>query len=115
MHEMSVAQSILEIIRQELGKHGLSRLDTVVVKAGRLAGIVPDALLFAWEVLTKDDEFDGSKLVIEEIPLVLRCGSCGEEFTSETNMLFPCPRCGEELGHAILSGREMYIEKVEAE
>ncbi len=115
MHEMSVAQSILDIVRQELAKHEVGRLDTVVVKAGRLAGIVPDALHFAWEVLTRDTGFDGSKLVVDEVPLMLRCSECEQEFESQTNMLAPCPHCGEELGHAIMSGREMYIDKIEAE
>ena len=115
MHEMSVAQSILSIVTQELANHDVGRLDTVVVKAGRLAGIVPDALDFAWEVLTKEGQYDGSRLVIEEVPLVLKCSECGCEFESDTTMLHPCPQCGEELGHAVLSGREMYIEKIEAE
>ena len=59
----------------------------------------------------------GVRLDLEEIPVRLRCRSCGAEFTVEQGAtpFAPCPACGEELGHAVLSGRELYIEYLELE
>lgn len=117
MHEMSIAQSIMSIIQDEMGKHGLTKVNRVVLKNGRLAGVVSDALSFAWEVLTKNSPLDGAELVVEEIPLQLACGGCGHEFICEDAIshLMPCPLCGEQLGHKVLSGKEMYIDSIDAD
>ncbi len=117
MHEMSIAQSIQAIILDEIGKHGLTKVNRVVLKNGRLAGVVSDALTFAWEILTKTGPLAGAELVVEEVPLKLACGACGREFLTENAIshLMPCPACGEQLGHKVLSGKEMYIESIDAE
>ncbi|MCF8031133.1 MAG: hydrogenase maturation nickel metallochaperone HypA, partial [Desulfohalobiaceae bacterium] len=44
MHEMSVAQSLIDIIRNEMDKNAVTTLQTVKVKAGRINAIVPEAL-----------------------------------------------------------------------
>ncbi|MGE4535766.1 MAG: hydrogenase maturation nickel metallochaperone HypA [Desulfovibrio sp.] len=116
MHELSIAQSLLAIIEDEMTKHGKETLLTVKVRHGRLSTIVPEALETAFEVLTIDSRLAGAKLEMEETPVVLRCRACGREFTPEGDSAFaPCPGCGEELGHTVLSGRELYIEYLELE
>ena len=117
MHEMSIAQSLLDIIKQEMEKHNLTKLIKCKVVYGRLSQIVPEALDFAFEVLTKGTEFEDAQLVTEMIPLSLRCSACGEEFAPDTaNVAFaPCPKCDEEFGHEVLTGRELYLQDMEAE
>ena len=50
-------------------------------------------------------------------PVKLLCGGCGKEFEPQgKELLFaPCPACGEEAGHHVLAGRELYVEHIEAE
>jgi hydrogenase nickel incorporation protein HypA/HybF len=117
MHELSIVQSLLAIIEDEMAKNGKETLITVKVKHGRLAAVVPEALEMGFEVMTTDTRLAGAKLVMEETPVVLRCRSCGREFTPEapSAAFAPCPGCGEELGHTVLSGRELYIEYLELE
>ncbi|MFW5734302.1 MAG: hydrogenase maturation nickel metallochaperone HypA [Oceanidesulfovibrio sp.] len=117
MHEMSITQSLLEIVRQELEKHGASKLLSVHVKHGTLANVVPEAMDLAWEVLTKDSDLAGATLTLEEIPLELECCACRHRFQPESGqfLLAPCPECGEELGHAVVSGKELYLDRLEAE
>ncbi len=117
MHEMSIAQNIASIIQDEMEKNGLTKVSRVVLKNGRLAGVVSDSLAFAWEVLTKTGPLAGSVLVVEEIPLVLKCGACQHEFAPDhpISHLMPCTACGEQLGHTVLSGKEMYIDSIDAE
>ncbi len=116
MHEMSIVSSILAIVDQELANAGATKLLTVVVKHGRLTNIMPEALTFAWEALTRDTPHADSRLTAVEVPLVLRCFACKKEFTPEDNLLIaPCPACGEELGHTLVSGRELFVERLEAE
>lgn len=118
MHEMSIAQSLAGIVQEEMAAHGVSRLRAVRVCHGALAAVAPDALTFAWEVLTRDTPLAGSLLEMVEIPVRLRCVSCAAEFTvaeCDRLPLAPCPSCGEDLGHEILEGKELYIENIEAE
>ncbi|MFI3271257.1 MAG: hydrogenase maturation nickel metallochaperone HypA [Pseudomonadota bacterium] len=117
MHEMSVVTSLLDIVKEELAKHNVEKLLLVRVKYGVLANIVPDAMDFAFEVLTTGNAFAGARLELVQIPVRLACGACGKEFTPEgRELLFaPCPACGEEIGHSVLTGRELYIDHIEAE
>lgn len=110
---MSIVQSILGILREEMVKYDGHRLKKVVIKNGALAGVVTESLEFAWEALTPETEFDGSVLEVVEIPLKVRCGDCGEVFVPEDNRYMPCPQCGQLLGHDVVQGKEMLIDSIE--
>jgi len=116
MHELSIAQSLVGIIQDEMEKHGLTKLLTVRVKYGRLAALVPDALSFAFEACTLGTPMEGVQLELSEIPILLKCSECETEFSPERGDLFmPCPECGEGLGHQVLQGKELYLDNMEAE
>lgn len=115
MHEMSLVESIMNILADERKKHELGRITRVTLQNGALAGVVTEAMTFAWSALTPGTEFDGCEMVINETPLVLKCGSCGEEFTPENAKYTPCPGCEAILGHEVLAGKELLIENIEAE
>jgi Zn finger protein HypA/HybF (possibly regulating hydrogenase expression) len=118
MHEMSLCTGLLDIIKQEMEKHHARRLVCVRVRHGSLANIVPEALSMAFEVLTVDTELEGARLEMVESPVTLACGSCGVEFVPESSSagrFAPCAVCGEELGHNVLTGRELYLEQIEVE
>ncbi len=117
MHELSLVEGILAIVREEMAKHGLTRLVRVRVKHGAISAVVPEALETAFEVLTSGTELAGAHLETELVPLRVRCRQCGHEFapTEEERFVMPCPACGTEFGHSILSGRELYIDSLEAE
>ena len=117
MHEMAIAQSLADILRQEIAKRNLGSITTVRVKYGRLSTVVPDALTFSFEILAQGTELEGAVLEMEEIPIRVRCRACAGEFTPEEESLIymPCPRCGEEFGHEILTGKELYIDSIETD
>jgi len=118
MHEMSLIVSLLEIIRQEMEKHHAKRLLLVRLRCGVLANVVPESLSMAFEVQTSGTSFAGAKLELREEPLRLRCG-CGQEFSPDAavraTLFSVCPGCGEEMGHAVLTGKELYVEHIELE
>jgi hydrogenase nickel incorporation protein HypA/HybF len=119
MHEMSLASSLLEIIRQEMEKHPARRLLLVRLRCGVLTNVVPEALSMAFDVQTSGTSFAGTKLELRMEPLCLRCGCCGREFFPEgvthATIFSVCPACGEEIGHSILTGKELYIDHIELE
>lgn len=49
-------------------------------------------------------------------PSSLKCSRCGQIFSPARQKRFsaPCPFCGEEQGHSIGAGRELYIQSMEA-
>jgi hydrogenase nickel incorporation protein HypA/HybF len=117
MHELAIAQSLVDIVDQELKRHGAVRLKRVKIKYGVMSAVVPEALQLSFEALTRDTEMAGTVLEAEEVPLVVRCRNCQLEFSPETGdlMVMPCPRCGTEFGHEIVTGRELYLEQIEIE
>lgn len=117
MHEMSIISGMLGVVRDEMAKHGLKELTAVRLVYGKLANVVPEALELAFEIMTEEQGFKNVQLTLVEVPAKLKCRGCGVEFTPEDGSIHfaPCPTCGEELGHSVLSGRELYIENIEAE
>jgi hydrogenase nickel incorporation protein HypA/HybF len=93
MHEMSIAQSMIEILQEEMGKHGAKKLLSVHVRVGQLSAIVPDALSFCFQIITEGTEMAGAKLVMEVVPLSGFCHSCKENFEIREYQ-FICPFCG---------------------
>lgn len=113
MHEMSIAQSLIEIIKEEMLKHKAKGLRSVRLHVGQMASIVPDALSFCFEVITAGTELQGARLVMDVIPLRGICRACNKDFDI-LDYAFLCPLCGgteiDTLGGQDLSIVEMEIE-----
>ena len=110
---MSIIQSILGILKEEMVKHDGQKLKKVTIKNGALAGVVTESLTFAWEALTPNTDFNGAMLEVVEIPIKVACGQCGEEFRPEHTKCMPCPKCETLIGHEVLEGKEMLIDSIE--
>ncbi len=110
MHEMSIAQSLVELLREEMEKAGAHTLRSVRLEIGRMSAIVPDALSFGFQVMTTDTELEGAELIMDIVPLRGTCRECGGTFDIE-DYAFYCPLCG---GHEIdtLSGRELAVKEI---
>jgi hydrogenase nickel incorporation protein HypA/HybF len=93
MHEIGIANSILERVASDLSNHPAARPRRVGVRVGELAGIDPDALRFAFDALTLETRFAGMELVVEYCSARCRCRDCSREF--EVRNFEPlCPACG---------------------
>jgi hydrogenase nickel incorporation protein HypA/HybF len=117
MHELSIAESLITIIGEEMAKRGLKKLHSFKIVYGQISAIVPEALETSFEMLTINTPFAGAKMETEIKPMVVRCRQCGHEFSPspEERVIMPCPQCSTELGHEIVSGRELYIDNIDAE
>ncbi len=116
MHEMSIAESIITIVADEMKAHSCTKLIKVQVRYGALSQVVADSLQFCFEAIIKDSPYAGAILELEEVPLLLRCAECGETFTPPHEDVFvPCPICSTHLGHSVEQGKELYVQHIEAE
>ncbi|NLV30251.1 MAG: hydrogenase maturation nickel metallochaperone HypA [Acidobacteria bacterium] len=111
MHELGIAENILEIVRQSIPE-GLARdIRKIRVRVGRFAGVVPDSLDFCFGVMAGESEMPGAALLIEEVPTSCRCRGCGREFELE-ELVFLCPHCGGS-DLEVISGKELEVVDIE--
>ncbi|RJQ50712.1 MAG: hydrogenase maturation nickel metallochaperone HypA [Desulfobacteraceae bacterium] len=113
MHELSIAQRIVDIVSEEMSRNGLTRVDAVTLKVGDMAQILPDSLLFGFECLTDRTPLAGAKLIIVKIPARGSCKACVHEFDID-GWLLNCPRC-QGTAIDILSGKELEIVEIEGQ
>ncbi len=112
MHELSIIQNVVEIAERAVIEAGASRVEAVYMRVGVLSGVVRDALEFAYDVATKETLLEGSRLVVEEVPIVLYCADCGAERVLDDIRNIRCPACGAATVN-IVQGRELEIESIE--
>lgn len=112
MHEYSIVDSLISIAIKECKKIGFSRIDNVRILVGKASGVMPEALLFAFDALKRETIAEKATLFIEEIPFSGFCETCKSNFISEDTLIFACPSCqGSSL--KITSGRELDIKEIE--
>jgi len=111
MHELSIAQNIIEIVHDNLEDHQKNIVKSVRVKVGKLTNILPDSLVFSFEALVKDTDLDGAVLEIEHLPIKIKCAECGAVTTSD-DFLFSCEKCGGNQ-IKIVSGNEFLVSEIE--
>ena len=109
MHELSVAENILEIVKENLSTTG--SVKKVKVRVGKLANIIPDSLEFCFDAITKGTIFEGAKLEIENVNIMAHCERCGVDSEVE-GYLFQCKTCGKT-DVKIISGNELQVVELE--
>jgi hydrogenase nickel incorporation protein HypA/HybF len=113
MHEMSIAQSMIEIIREEMEKSNSNVLKSVRLRIGKMSVIVPDSLSFCFGLITEGTDFEGAELLIDIVPLVGLCNDCKMKFEIE-DYVFECPYCNSTSIKTV-SGRELEITEIVAD
>lgn len=113
MHEMSIAQSLLDIVQDEGRRHRLKKVSTIKLQVGAMAAVVSESLMFCFELLSQETIASGASLEIETVPVVARCSGCGELFEVEDHV-FLCPQCGQPTLD-LVSGRELSVSSIEGE
>lgn len=108
MHELSIADAILAIVRDHAAGR---RVVQVEVEVGHLRQAVPSALSFAFGMLAADTEAEGAELVLHEIPVQVRCGRCGAH-SEPRGFPLSCGTCGD-VEVQIVRGEELCVVSLE--
>lgn len=93
MHELSIAEGILEIVERTARANDVKRVKTVRVSIGELAGVDVPSLEFAWESVRKGGPAAGARLEIERPEGRAWCLDC-EDTVPLKRYGDPCPKCG---------------------
>jgi hydrogenase nickel incorporation protein HypA/HybF len=113
MHEMGIANSVLESVKAEVARHPGTLPSKVGLRIGEMAAIDQDALRFCFEAITRETELESLELEIEISPFRFRCSNCQHEFAVrdyETR----CPQCAS-LETKFISGDELELAYLEVE
>jgi len=113
MHELSIAMGIVEAAMDEAKQRDV-QVSAVHLRLGALSGVVKDALLFSYEVACQDTPLQGSRLLIEEVPVAVFCPQCRARRVLESVQSFTCPECGSLTGD-VLQGKELEVFALEVE
>ena len=108
MHEMSLAEGILQIVESAAAQQGFQRVTEVRLEIGALSGVEVEALSFCMDVVLKGSVAEGARVELERLPGQGYCLGCGE--TVEIQALYDaCPKCGSYQVQAT-GGTEMRVK-----
>jgi len=107
VHELAITQSVVDMVVERAAGRQIA---CVRLQVGALSGVVPDAMLFCYELVTAGTPLEGSTLEIERVPGEAHCRTCGEDFQLP-DLILLCPCGSADVG--ILAGRELRVRSVD--
>ncbi|MFA6403352.1 MAG: hydrogenase maturation nickel metallochaperone HypA [Salinivirgaceae bacterium] len=110
MHEMSIAQSIVEIAKEYAAKENATVITEVELAIGTLAGIEFHSLEFALEVCKNGTLLQDAKIKIHKIKAEARCLDCNSKF-EVVHLFDACPLCNGYQTQ-LLCGKELQVKSL---
>ena len=113
MHELAVAQALVEQVDAVIDQHNATAASLIRVRIGPLAGVVPELLASAFPLAAAGSRMEHAALEFTHAPIQVRCQTCGLDTEAAMNRLI-CGACGD--WHTqVISGDELLLESVELE
>jgi hydrogenase nickel incorporation protein HypA/HybF len=113
VHEMSLAESVLQIVRDAARTEGFSRVRMVRLEIGQLAGVEPEAMRFCFDVVSRETLADQARLEIVATPGEGWCIMCSRPVPIAARF-DACPVCGSYQVQAT-GGLDMRVSELEVE
>jgi hydrogenase nickel incorporation protein HypA/HybF len=113
MHEMGIANSVLDAVRAEKLRFPDGHIHKIGVRIGEIAGVDPDAVSFCFEALVRGTELEPLALEIELCPRRYQCRACRHWCAASTEDS-ACPKCGSTESE-FLGGDELELAYLEVE
>lgn len=113
MHELSLSESVLQILEDGARTEGYTRVLTVWLEVGELAAVDPQAMRFTFDAVSAGTLAQDARLEIVAVPGRARCKPCAAE-VDVSSRFDACPRCGS---HALqlIAGQELRVKELEVE
>jgi hydrogenase nickel incorporation protein HypA/HybF len=114
MHELSIVSSIVDSVNESLAAYPGARVKEVRLRVGALSAVIEDSLQFCYGIVIEGTSLEGSKLVIQSLPVVGHCEKCKADVEIASLQSFRCPRCDNPVTD-LKQGRELEIDSIEIE
>ena len=113
MHEMSLAEGVLQIIEDTARTQGFARVSAVFLELGQLSSVEPEALAFCFDAVTHGSIAAGARLEILRVAGSGWCLECAESVPM-SELYAACPLCG---GYQmqVTGGTEMRVKELEVD
>lgn len=111
MHEVGLMQDLLNTAIERAIQNNASQIDRIAIRLGEAAGITPESLELAFEVVKQGTIADRATLDLDYIPTVCYCSTCQEEFHPQ-DPLQECPTCHQPYAE-IRSGKEFELSSLD--
>ena len=111
MHELAIAQGVLDIAETQARRHDASRVSAIHLEIGSLSCVDVQALQFCFDAVTRGTIAQRATLDIDRIAGEAWCMACGAAVPLQT-LGDACPRCG---GYqlTVTRGEEMRVKEIE--
>lgn len=113
MHELSIAQSIHDLVMEQVPTEDRNAVRCVRVRVGESSGVIADSLTFCFSVITRESVLNNAVLEIESVPYSLYCSQCDSTRPNNAGTIV-CPVCGGT-DTRIVSGTELLVSSIEVE
>jgi hydrogenase nickel incorporation protein HypA/HybF len=104
VHELSLCRAIAGVEARAAGGRPVRR---VGVRVGALRQVVPDTLVYCWDLLTKDTGLSGGVLDVEAVPAQVSCAACGRTHTLR-RLVLRCEACNST-EVTVIAGEELLV------
>ncbi len=111
MHELSVAENIIETVRLNVPENELPMVEEIRLKVGEFSNVVSDSLLFAFESIKEEHSLGSARLNILPVKFEIECSEC-HAVTSNRYGVRECAICGS-YDTKVLSGEELQVTEIE--
>lgn len=111
MHELAICQALMNQVESIAFERNASSVITIVVGMGPLSGVEAQLLKHAYPVASAGTLAEGAELVIQNLPVRVKCTRCGMESDALPNKLV-CKHCGD-WRTSLVSGDELMLMSVE--
>jgi hydrogenase nickel incorporation protein HypA/HybF len=112
MHELSIAMSIVDMAMDEAARHGAQRVEAVHLRLGLFSGVVRQALTASYDLACDETPLAGSRLEIEDVPVLVYCPVCRENRSVTSMQSLSCSTCGTPSAQ-VVQGREIEVVALE--
>ena len=112
MHELSIAINLVSLAVDAAENAGSPPIEAVCIRVGDAAGVVIEALEFAWKAATEGTACAGARLEIERVPIRVHCDACHTESDLTPPLRFCCPKCDTPTLN-VIAGRELDLIALE--
>jgi hydrogenase nickel incorporation protein HypA/HybF len=111
MHELGITRNVVAICAQwALASGAAVRVSRITLEIGKLAGVMPEALRFCFDICAQGSVVEGAELEIIEIAGRARCIDCAQELA----LAQPFGRCScGSTNLQLIAGEELNIKEMD--